>query len=187
MSEMPLHSLICMSGGILNFDIGESIVQLVNGENVGENLKKLGKLGASGIGNVFGDSAGKVINKGKKLASGIIDAGKKRINNNYETEGECNMGKESNTGFDAEKIGEMIGGAGAKLEEVGKGLINKLEKSGVKDKLESAGLKIGDKIDELELDKKLGDFVSKASEKAGEIGKGIKKSFGSGSDDKDGE
>ena len=40
---------------------------------------------------------------------------------------------------------------------------------------------------QLELDKKLGDFVSKASEKAGEIGKGIKKSFGSGSDDKDDE
>ncbi|MBO4416129.1 MAG: glycoside hydrolase family 3 C-terminal domain-containing protein [Lachnospiraceae bacterium] len=187
MSEMPLHSLICMSGGKLDPETGESIVQIVNGENVGENFKKLGKLGINGIGSVFGESAGKALSKGKKLASDIIGASKKRINNNDNAEGECDVSKESNTGFNAEKIGEMIGGAGAKLEEVGKGLINKLEESGVKDKLESAGLKIGDKIDELELDKKLGDFVSKASEKAGEIGKGIKKSFGSGSADKDGE
>ncbi len=184
MSEMPLHSLICMSGGILNLDIGESIVQIINGENVGENLKKLSKLGLGGIGNIFGETTGKVLERGKKLASGIIDAGKKQINNEDETEGECNMSTESNKGFNAEKLGEMIGEAGAKIGEVGKGLINKLEESGVKDKLESAGLKIGDKIDELELDKKLGNLVNKASEKAGEIGKGIKKSFGGDSEDK---
>jgi hypothetical protein len=183
MSEMPLHSIICMSGGKLGLDMADSIIQVVNGENVSENLKKLGLSNISRISANLNETGSKVLEKGKDVAQSVLSAGRKRLNRAGEEKEECDMSSESNSGFNAEKFGEMLGEAGAKLGEVGKDLIDKIEKSGVKDKLENAGLKIGDKIDELELNKKLENFVTKASEKAEDIERGIKKKFDNDSEE----
>nr|MCR5329874.1 glycoside hydrolase family 3 C-terminal domain-containing protein [Lachnospiraceae bacterium] len=177
MSEIPLHSVVCMSGGKFTVDMADSIIQIVNGENVYENFKKLGLNGLGKVGSSINETGSKVIKKGKDVARSVFEAGKKAINRNSEKTEECDMSSENNSGFNAEKLGEKLGEAGAKLGEVGKGLIDKLEQSGVKDKIESAGLKIGDKLDSLELDKKLEKFMNKASEKADDFEKGLKKKF----------
>ena len=139
MSEMPLHSLICMSGGRLTPEMGNGICDLVNGRNIAENLKKLVQL---------------VINNRK--------------------DGKKDMGEEKKSGFDAEKLGEKLGEAGAKIGKIGKDLIDKLEESGIKDKLEDAGKKIGDKLDDMQLSKKFEDLAGKIAGKADDIEKGIK-------------
>ncbi|MBP5331410.1 MAG: glycoside hydrolase family 3 C-terminal domain-containing protein [Lachnospiraceae bacterium] len=185
MSEMPLHSVICMSGGRFGLDTAESIIQVVNGENVSENLKKLGLSSWGRISANLNETGSKVLEKGKSVAQGVLAAGRKTITKVSENREECDMSSENNSGFNAEKLGEMLGEAGAKIGKVGKEMIDKLEQSGVKDKLENAGLKIGDKIDELELNKKLEKFVNKASEKADELERGIRKKFDDSSDDKD--
>ena len=171
-SEMPLHSLICMSGGRLPVKTGEEIVELINRENIRENLKSLGRFGLKTAKEMISP---KVTAIGNSL--NINDCGKKQERNGEKEMADKNLG-----GIDPEKIGEKLGEAGAKLGKIGKDLFDKLEEKGVKEKLESAGLKIGDKIDELELDKKIGNAVDKLSGKAGEFGESIRKGFKDGKD-----
>ncbi len=180
MSEMPLHSMVCMSWGRFDEESAESVIQLVNGENTAANIRKLAKLGFESLSQKFNAKKDTVLKKGKEKVCGLIDAAKKKSNDgpgeeetaeNAENtteeskEGDCSMSTKSNGGFNAEKIGEMIGEAGAKIEEFGKGIMDKLEEKGIKDKIESVGLKIGDKIDEMELDKKFNNLVSKVTKK----------------------
>lgn len=56
--EMPFHSLTAMSGGIMNIDMAEAIIGLLNGENVGANLKLLGLGGADAISAKIGGVQG---------------------------------------------------------------------------------------------------------------------------------
>ena len=224
MSEMPLHSAICMSGGRFSPETGKQIVDLINKENVGENLKALSKIGLKAVGNSIGNTGNKAISKTKDVASDIAKAGRNIVDKlvrkdednepvqdddpeavdspfddaeivdvlvkekSYKTDatesendngedGADNMDDETKKGFDAERIGEKLGEAGAKIGQLGKGLIDKLEESGIKEKLETAGLKIGDKIDELQLDKKIEKAVNKIAGKAEEVEEGIRRGF----------
>ncbi len=150
MSETPIHSMVCMSWGRFDEESAEGVIQLVNGENTGANLRKLAKLGFDAFGEKFNSKKEAILKKRK------------------EKERDTDMSTKSDNSFNTEKIGEMIGEAGAKIEQFGKGIMNKLEESGIKDKIESAGLKIGDKIDEMELDKKFNNLISKVTKKSDE-------------------
>ncbi len=57
-NEMPFHSVVCMSGGKITMDTAEAIVSLLNGENVGENLKLLGLSGVDAITSKIGGVEG---------------------------------------------------------------------------------------------------------------------------------
>ena len=57
-NEMPFHSVACMSGGKISIDTAEAIVNLLNGENIGENLKLLGLSGVDAISSKIGGAEG---------------------------------------------------------------------------------------------------------------------------------
>lgn len=47
MMEIPIHSLVAMSGGLITEEMAESIVAILNDRDVAENFKKLGAVGVN--------------------------------------------------------------------------------------------------------------------------------------------
>ncbi len=57
-NEVPFHSVACMSGGKITIDMAEAVVNLLNGENIGDNLKLLGLGGVDAITSKLGGAEG---------------------------------------------------------------------------------------------------------------------------------
>lgn len=58
--EIPIHSMMCMSGGLLTEEMTEKLVEILNDQNVGENMKYFAALGAGKAKTLATDGAEKV-------------------------------------------------------------------------------------------------------------------------------
>ena len=81
LSEMPLHSMACMSGGALTPEMAEAIVGLLNEENVGENLKILGLSGVDAVTAKIGgiDGVKEKLGNAAKGIGGIVEKVKDKV------------------------------------------------------------------------------------------------------------
>ncbi|MCR5684736.1 MAG: glycoside hydrolase family 3 C-terminal domain-containing protein [Lachnospiraceae bacterium] len=146
--EMPFHSILNMSQGRLKPDTLEAVINLLNDVDVIDNIRFLGNRGMTVTGNALGALS-------EKLSS-------------YKNERQVKEMADNENGMD--KLVNTLENAGEKLGEIGRDVIDRLEKSDLLKKAEEAGLKLGDKIDELHFSEKLDGAVSRAAQKAEEAG-----------------
>lgn len=80
LNEMPIHSMVAMSGGALTLEMAEAIVGLLNEENVGENLKILGLSGVDAVSAKVGGVEGikKKLGQAKDGVASLVEKFKDR-------------------------------------------------------------------------------------------------------------
>ena len=147
-SEIPFHSILNMSQGRLKPDTVDAVINLLNDIDVADNIRFLGNRGMTVTGNALGALGEKILT--------------------YKNERQVKEMNDNNSGMD--KFVNTLENAGEKLGEIGRDVIDRLEKSDLMKKANEAGLKIGEKIDELHFSEKLDGAVSRAAQKAEDAG-----------------